>query len=352
MIRFLRLAGLLLTLCACGGKAEKTPIVVEEVPLGSAPTLNVPVLLSEWGLFDQLPEMQPTANVYAYEVNSPLFSDYAYKARFVSLPVGRELIFDAADVFQFPDEAVIVKSFFYPDDFQKPEGRRRILETRLLVNDAGSWKPYTYVWNEEQTDATLEIAGRSIPVSWRDRHGALQKIDYSVPNLNQCKSCHERNGKVMPIGVTARQLNKGVAQENQLLAWQRAGVLSGLPAEGELSQLVSWENSEAPLQDRARSWLETNCAHCHRRDGPAKNSGLYLLASEDDNYALGINKSPVAAGRGSGGLKYAIFPGDPDRSILVHRIESLDPGVMMPELGRKMIHAEGVELVRQWIAAM
>ena len=92
--------------------------------------------------------------------------------------------------------------------------------------------------------------------------------------------------------------------------------------------------------------------HCHRADGPAKNSGLYLLASENDPSRLGVGKAPVAAGKGSGGLLYGIVPGKPDESILQYRIESVHPGVMMPELGRSITHEEGVALVRQWIKEM
>src|SRR5690606_5381795 len=95
-----------------------------------------------------------------------------------------------------------------------------------------------------------------------------------------------------------------------------------------------------------------NCAHCHRAEGPARNTGLYLTFAEGDPYKLGVRKPPVAAGRGSGGLKYGIVPGEPEESILMHRIESLDPGVMMPEVGRKMRHEEGIALVRDWIKAM
>ncbi len=84
----------------------------------------------------------------------------------------------------------------------------------------------------------------------------------------------------------------------------------------------------------------------------ASNSGLFLQLEETRPAALGIGKRPVAAGRGSGGLEVSIAPGDPDASILVHRMASAEPGVMMPELGRALVHDEGVALVRQYIAAM
>jgi hypothetical protein len=103
---------------------------------------------------------------------------------------------------------------------------------------------------------------------------------------------------------------------------------------------------------RARAYLEINCAHCHNPAGAAANSGLFLDRRQSDPVALGIGKRPVAAGRGSGGRDFAIAPGDPDASILVYRMESTDPGIAMPELGRATVHVEGVKLLREWIATM
>ena len=104
--------------------------------------------------------------------------------------------------------------------------------------------------------------------------------------------------------------------------------------------------------DRARAYLEINCAHCHSADGPAKTSGLMLDYHETNPAALGVGKAPVAAGRGSGGRFYGIVPGKPDASIMVYRMEATDPELMMPEMGRKQTHEEGVALVREWIAGM
>jgi len=57
----------------------------------------------------------------------------------------------------------------------------------------------------------------------------------------------------------------------------------------------------------------------------------------------------VAAGKGSGGFAYDIDPGNPDESILLHRMKINDPGTRMPELGRNLVHAEGVVLIDNWI---
>jgi hypothetical protein len=67
---------------------------------------------------------------------------------------------------------------------------------------------------------------------------------------------------------------------------------------------------------------------------------------------LGRCKLPIAAGKGTGDRRHDIVPGQPDASILSYRMVSEDPAAMMPELGRSVVHDEGVQLIRDWIAAM
>ncbi len=129
------------------------------------------------------------------------------------------------------------------------------------------------------------------------------------------------------------------------------GYLGDLPA-GELPRNVAWNDRAAPLEARARSYLDINCGHCHSPSGAARTSGMWLDAGTRDPLRLGRCKLPIAAGQGTGNRAWDIVPGAPDDSILTYRMQSVDPGVMMPELGRGLVHEEGVELIRQWIAAM
>ncbi len=335
-------------LISCSQPEKKQP-VIQKVSLGVEEMADYPKKLSEWNLFTEpMSDLIPKdAQTFPYEINAALFSDYAYKARFIKLPEGQSIEYHDTEVLSFPEQTVLIKNFFYPVDFQNPDAERRILETRLLIHEAKGWKAIVYQWNEEQTDAKRVILGKKVPVEWKDASGTLQRINYSIPSQPQCKSCHDLGGKLVPIGPSARQLNL----EGQLTEWIGKGWLK---AEGNITfpKLANYSNANETLDARARAWLEVNCAHCHRREGPAKNSGLYLLASQADPYRLGVNKPPIAAGKGSGGLKYSIVPGNPDQSILVHRITSLEPGEMMPELGRSLNHEEGIALVREWIEKM
>lgn len=338
---------LVLLLFSCSSPQQK-PVIIEKVGLGVKPVNNRPKYLSEWGFFKEpMKGLIPAEErLIPYEINSALFSDYAHKARFIRLPEGKAMSYHETEVLDFPKETILIKNFYYPFDFRSPEAGRRIIETRLLINSEEGWEPIVYQWNEEQTEAERVILGKRVPVEWTDEAGKLQRINYSIPSQPQCKSCHDMGGKFTPLGPSARQLNR----DRQLSEWKENGWLN--VSETSFPQLTNYEDEQAALDARARAWLEVNCAHCHRREGPAKNSGLYLLTSQTDPYRLGVNKPPIAAGKGSGGLKYSIVPGKPDQSILVHRIESMEPGEMMPELGRKMTHKEGVELIREWIARM
>jgi uncharacterized repeat protein (TIGR03806 family) len=350
-----RVSLLVFVLLACESRKQEI-VVLPEAESGIDLSSIGKTKLSEYGFFvGELKALTPADDVIPYTLNSPLFSDYAQKKRFVKIPHGSKAVYQADDVFDFPNGTILIKNFYYPADFTKPEENLRILETRLLINEAGVWKALPYIWNDAQTEAYLNVAGKNIDVSWKHTDGQLRKISYSVPNMNQCKGCHLRGDKVMPIGPSARQLNGEYffngGKQNQLVYWQ-AKQLIDLPELGSISKLVSYEDESVTITERARAWLEINCAHCHRLDGPAKNSGLHLLASENNPARLGVGKAPVAAGKGSGGLLYGIVPGNPDKSILQYRIESVHPGVMMPELGRSITHEEGVALVRQWIKEM
>lgn len=339
-----------------GCQQKKEPvIVVEEESPGSELSSIGNANLSSYNFFiGKLKDLQPAEGVVHYELNSPLFSDYAHKKRFIKFPTGTFATFSADDVLDFPEGTILIKNFFYPADFRKPEENIRILETRLLILEQGNWKALPYIWNEEQSEAYLDVAGKNIDVSWTHLDGSKKQVLYSVPNTNQCKGCHLRGEKIMPIGPTARQLNGIVKAQakNQLVQLADLGWLRGLPPVENVSALTDYEDKGAAIDLRARAWLEVNCSHCHRADGPAKTSGLLLLASITNRFELGVGKAPVAAGRGSGGLSYDIVPGKPEASILVYRINSTDPGVMMPELGNKLIHEEGVALIRQWITEM
>jgi uncharacterized repeat protein (TIGR03806 family) len=320
----------------------------------NAPKMN----LSEYGFFaGNMAEQKPVDGIIPYTLNTPLFSDYAEKLRFVKIPEGRTVDYNATEVLAFPVGTTIIKTFYYPNDFRDVAKGRRLMETRLLIHEETGWKALEYVWNDEQTEAVLEVAGDTKEVSYVYSDGKKRTQQYSIPNLNQCKGCHNREEKMTPIGPSVRQLNGDFTYqsgtENQLKYWQKAGLLNNMPDLKDCPKLAVWNKPETgTLAERSRAWLDINCAHCHNPKGPAMTSGLNLSIHETNPTAMGFNKTPVAAGRGSGNRDYDIVKGNPDKSILIYRMESTDPGIMMPEVGRKTTHKEGVELVRSWIKSL
>jgi uncharacterized repeat protein (TIGR03806 family) len=290
-----------------------------------------------------------TANerVTGYTLNTPLFSDYAEKWRYLYVPIGQKIGWRDDGVLEFPVGSVLVKSFGYPADMRQPTQDIRMLETRLLLRRASGWVALPYVWNEDGSDAVLKRAGTRIPVSWTHTDGSTRSISYAVPNANQCKGCHDLAGTMTPIGPKARNLNDG----KQLNALLQAGLLDRLP--GMAPAVPVWNDARTgDVNTRARAYLDVNCAHCHNRNGPANTSGLWLDWNQEVGPNLGIGKRPTAAGRGSANLDFAIAPGHPEQSYLISRMQSLDPGIAMPELGRASVHEEGVALLSQWIAEM
>lgn len=315
--------------------------------------------LSEYAFFEgKMEEMIPAEGVLPYDLNTPLFSDYAEKMRFVKMPENQTVGFNDSTVLDFPVGTTLIKTFFYFNDVREPEKGRKLLETRLLIHEVSGWEALVYVWNEEQTEADLEVAGAEREVAWKNEKGKKQKLNYLIPNLNQCKGCHNKAQKMTPIGPSISQLNGDFAyserMENQLLHWQSLGILQGLPENlADVPKTPIWDNAQSgDLNSRARAYLDINCAHCHSEQGPARTSGLYLSYYEQDATALGINKSPVAAGRGSGDRQFTIVGGKPDESIMIFRMESEDAGIRMPEISRQLVHKEGVDLIRQWIEAL
>lgn len=338
----MRLAGLVLAalLAACSaGKAAGPDL---DVILAEAPAES----LSAYGLFADAAAATPAEGVIAYDLVNPLFSDHAAKHRFVFVPDGKAARYHPDNVFDFPVGTVLVKTFAFAPDMRQPDTGAYKVETRLLIHKENGWAAYPYVWNEEGTEAVYAPVGARRAVETISPQGAALSINYSVPNQNQCKTCHQAGPAISPIGPKARN----VSHKGQIEAWAAAGILEGVPE--ALPAAPSVYDLSQPLDARARAWLDINCAHCHKPDGSASNSGLVLSATETDPVKIGIGKRPVAAGRGAGDLFQVIVPGAPDRSILAYRMASTEPGVAMPELGRSVHDPEGLALIREWIAGM
>ena len=315
-----------------------------------------PQKLSEYGFFTgNIADLKPAQGIEGYTLNAPLFSDYAHKARHFKLPAGTKMEISDKGELLFPLGTMLIKTFFYPEDFRKPEGKRRLTETRVLTLDEKGWIPLNYIWNEAQTEAVLDVGSHDVPVAWIDEKGEKKELTYAVPNLSLCKSCHVHGRKLVPLGPIVKQLNLTNTQgKNQLEDWVARGLLNPLPDKVDnLPTMAQVYNPKSgTTEQRARAWLDANCAHCHKKSGAAQISGLLLNTEIEEPAVYGVNKVPMSTSLANEQYPFDIVPGHPEKSLLIYRIISDDPGIRMPKVACQIYDKEGVELLKDWIKNM
>lgn len=334
-----------------------------------------PRLLSETGLFESVAEHKPAPGLIPYAVNSPLWSDGAIKERLMALPGESQIVFDgmlypqpapgAPHGWKFPDGTVLVKTFSLEMQAGDPASRRRV-ETRLLhfeqlggSEEVGDqyWKGYSYVWNDEQTDAVLvETQGvdRDYTIADSAAPGGSRVQKWHFPSRAECTLCHTMAAKYV-LGVNTAQMNRefdyGGTVANQLATLEHLGVFtSPLPAPpAELPRLYDHNDPQFTLDQRARSYLESNCAHCHRKWGGG-NAEFRLLATLPLEETGTVN---VRAGHGNFNIAGAalLAPGKPELSLIHHRMTRLGLG-RMPHVASNIVDAEAVKLIEEWIKGM
>ena len=288
--------------------------------------------LSDYDLYEEpLAALRPARGVLPYELSSELFTDYAHKQRLLWIPEGSSITVPEGETAEFPEGTVLAKTFYYPLDLRDSGASSRIIETRLLVRTAGVWNVATYLWNAEQTDATLLLMGTTTTVSWLDEAGQSRSTDYVVPHEGECVTCHQLDGASAHIGPTLQNLNRRVMREgtevNQLVYLQTEGVLENVD-EASIPTLVDYRDVERPLGDRARAYLDINCAHCH---GP----GAWDEAAEQDVDLR--HATPLR------------------RTGLDHKAEELEELLEdgeMPYLGTTLLHTEGIRLVLDYLDSL
>lgn len=315
--------------------------------------------LAHYNLFPDLtnPLSGENSNGVPYDLTTPLFTDYAHKIRQVFVPPGKQITYNA-DTLVYPVGTIITKTFYYVDNEVNPQSVQ-LMETRLLINRGQyGWMRLPYIW--ENGVATLALGGGVKQVSWIDAQGTQQATDYVIPNINQCSSCHGVQQTDKPLGPEVRRLNSdynyGSVTENQITHWASVGIMADAPADPRATapRHPVWDDpTDGSLQERALAYLESNCAHCHNNTGGrGASTGLWLTADQPLDSHIGICKTPIAAGTAAGGLKYDVIPGDPDNSIMIYRMNSVAPAIKMPELGKSMVHTEGVQLIKDWISTL
>jgi uncharacterized repeat protein (TIGR03806 family) len=337
------------------------------------PQTPFPRKLSETGIFASTKDHKVAPGVIPYSVNAQLWGDHASKERFIAIPGDGQIGFDeitypqpspgAPPGWRFPDGTVLVKTFIMEMGRGNAKSRKR-LETRLLhfqqfpgTQEYGDqyWRGYTYVWNDEQTDADLlDEKGLDKELSIRGLDGRITKQTYRFPSRAECTLCHTNAAK-FALGVSTMQMNRdhdysGVIA-NQLATLEHIGLFTKkLPkAPADLPKLADFNDESLPVAVRARSYLHSNCAHCHMKWGGG--NAEFKLLSTITVPEMGIVS--VKAAHGDFGIKGAklLVPGHPEQSVIHHRMAMTGLG-RMPHIGSKVVDEQAVRFVGEWIRQM
>jgi uncharacterized repeat protein (TIGR03806 family) len=316
----------------------------------------LPSRLSQVGAFDDLASLRPITSLEPYSVQSPLWSDGAEKRRWIQVPPGQRIGFAPEGAWHFPEGTVFIKHFEFALDERTPEARRR-LETRLLVAAReGRYYGVTYRWNAEGTDAEplLASAEEELEVTLED--GSVRRQAYTYPGPNDCLVCHNAEAGHV-LGVRTAQLNgsraQGASTESPLIDWAARGRIDTQLDEAALAALPSLaplDDDSRSLEDRVRSYWDSNCSMCH-------GSVTSIRATWDARYQTPLAEQRVVFGGLSGEAQLppgslVVAPGDPERSAIWQRALSVDPALRMPPLGRQRTDTEYVRVLERWIASL
>jgi uncharacterized repeat protein (TIGR03806 family) len=301
----------------------------EGTPLQFTPTL------SELGFFQgALVDIEPADGVQLYEIRSTLFTDYTRKQRLIKLPVGQTLRYANSDLLPlYPNNTLIAKTFYYYVDERDPSLGKKIIETRVFLKLQSGWQATDYVWNDTMTEAFRDDVGGTVDISYIDINGDTQDIDYIIPSNANCFECHNSNNNPIPIGMKLRNMNfiPAYAGYNQLQYFADNGLLLGLDDPTTISALPNWKNGTLSLDERARAYMDVNCAHCHSPGG-----SVPATFNLDFRYETPFSETGIYANRGE----------------IEARFESTAPIYRMPLLGRTVVHQEALAMLRDYLDSL
>jgi len=335
------------------GLAFRDPVVGVNLPgtLTSAP----PATLSGTGLFANTGNLTPKAGIVPFTVNSPLWSDGAFKARFIALPGTSTIGFATNGEWTFPGGTVLVKHFEMNTDERNPAIRKR-LETRVLMLDGSGRNGYgiTYKWRADNSDADLLPDGLDETLTITNSAGVNRQQVWRYPSRGECLSCHTSNAGFV-LGPKTRQLNGNLAYgsvtDNQIRSWDHIRLFSQkldeatIPA---LTRTVPLTDTAASLETRVRSYLDSNCSFCHRPNGVAAFwDGRFDTALAQQGIVDGVLRNDL----GIAGARVVVGQ-DVGRSIMHRRLNSLDPQIKMPPFAYNRIDAVAVNTLAQWIGTL
>lgn len=315
-----------------------------------------PKLLSQLGVFTNLETLDIIPGLIPYDVNSPLWSDGAKKRRWVAIPNDgqydnpeEQIQFKADDPWGFPKGTVFVKHFEVPTTTDT-NGPVTKLETRFFVITKDG-RPYgiTYRWNDEGTDAELLTIGDQREIDIFDNGQFSHTQTWDFPSRTQCITCHNPNAEYV-LGVNTLQLNRtnqyNGSNVNQIDYFNDLGLfVNNVTNPGSYNKLVKVDGNESTLENRIRSYLDSNCSSCHREGGiPSLYLDFRYKRTQNIQSIFGLQSQSHASTTNS----VIVKPGDHADSELWMRDASLDDN-RMPPIGRNMVDQIYVDSLAKWI---
>ena len=350
------------TICLQDGSNCKTETISIVVFQDTRVTLDLDKFpynkLSDYNFFEgALNAIQPGYGVLPYKPISSLFTDYALKERFVWVPVGETASFVQDNKsLDFPLGSALIKMFYYNNVL--PTNTTRIIETRVMVKTQNGWDFAEYVWNDAQTEAFLETTedGGYTEVNWL-KDGQERFVNYRIPAKQQCVICHTNDFETLPLGIKPQNINSMLSYDdgsnNQLQKLIDFGYLEDALPESILT-VVDWKDASKSLEQRAKSYLDINCANCHIDGGQGDYRVIRLGYSDtlnnDENAGVCVDAdTPIP---GLMGQKH-IAPGDPQNSIIYYRMSVTgDQPYKMPQFGQSLVHTEALVVLEEWINSL
>ncbi|WP_299123086.1 PQQ-dependent sugar dehydrogenase [uncultured Winogradskyella sp.] len=351
-----------LYLLRLGNPTNIYKLIDDDVNGGDAP----PVLLSQTGVFSDLTNLVVNDGFVPYELYESFWSDGALKKRWIAVPntdgihsgPNEQINYSEYDDWEFPPGTVIVKHFDLPIDDNNPSITKKI-ETRFsVVDENGEMYFLTYNWNEQQTDAVLQTSSLDEPVDIATTTGGTRTQIWHFPSNSECIDCHNEANKG-GLGLKSRYLNTDYDYSthdpngqiaNQLVTLSHLGILNQSITDTDTPNLISnksLQDSNATLDDKARSYLDLNCAYCHRHDND--NRANFDLRYFNSLEATELLTAGILSPLGIDPNEKIVYAGDASKSILHYRMNSVDPNVMMPPLAKSIIDQPAVDLIAAWI---
>lgn len=312
--------------------------------------------LSDYNFFKgNISDLDPVYGVLPFQPASQLFSDYALKKRFVWMPDGVSANYQSDNkVLNFPTGTVLIKNFYY--DNVLPTNSKRIIETRLMIRKANAWIFANYIWNDTQTEAVYDedMSGATIDDLQFVHNGQTKTINYRIPSQAECMVCHSNNQAVIPIGPKPQNLNFPIdfadGNQNQLQKLKDFGYINNeIPS--NIISAVDYNDTSQSLDLRARSYLDINCAHCHVDGATSQQYPVRFAFTQTPDYTkLGFcQETNFMLNFFPAGVNKIVHPGDHTKSIIHYRMVATQGPIMMPYIGRSLVHDEAVTLIDNWI---